>query len=326
MRAIVITQKGGPEVLAIEERPDPRQGPGEVLIEVKAFGLNHAEVYFRKGVWGDVAEISGIECVGLVKADPAGVLKAGQKVMALVGGLGRSRNGSYAELVTVPSTNVAAINSKLSWEELAAIPESYATAWTSLFGILRIKKGQTVVIRGATSALGQAAVNLAAHAGAHILATTRNAARAGLLATLGAKEVLLESSDLAKRIRERYPQGIDAVVDIVGNTTVLDSLAMVTRGGQVNLVGFLGGGGPLTLEPVFQIPSGVLLSVFASAVVTGTPEFPLSEIPFQAIVDRVADGTYKAKPAKVFRFDEIQAAHRLMESGGGPGGKLVVKL
>jgi len=326
MRAIVIKQYGGPEVLAIEERPDPQPEPGHVVIEVKAFGLNRAEIYFRKGVWGDVAEISGIECVGLVKADPAGVLKTGQKVLALVGGLGRNRNGSYAELVAVPSTNVAAINSKLSWEELAAIPESYATAWTSLFGILRLKKGQTVVIRGATSAVGQAAVNLAAHAGAQVLATTRNAARAALLESLGAKEVLLESSDLAKRIRQRYPRGIDAVVDIVGNTTVLDSLAMVTRGGHLNLVGFLGGGGPLTLEPVFQIPSGVLFSVFASAVVTGTPEFPLSEIPFQAIVDRVADGTYNAKPARVFRFDEIQTAHRLMESGSGPAGKLVVKL
>jgi NADPH:quinone reductase-like Zn-dependent oxidoreductase len=326
MRAIVITHSGGPEVLAIEERPDPRPTPGEVLIEVKAFGLNHAEVYFRKGVWGDVAEISGIECVGLVKTDPTGAFSPGQKVLALVGGLGRSRNGSYAELVTVPSTNVVAVNAALPWEELAAIPESYATAWTSLFGILRIKEGQTVVIRGATSALGQATVNLAAHAGARVLATTRNPARAALLETLGAKEVLLESADLAKRVRQRYPQGIDAVVDIVGNTTILDSLAMATRGGHVNLVGFLGGGGPLTLEPVFQIPSGVLFSVFASAIVTGAPEFPLSEIPFQAIVNRVIDGTYKAKPAKVFRFDEIQAAHRIMESDGGPGGKLVVKL
>jgi NADPH:quinone reductase-like Zn-dependent oxidoreductase len=90
-------------------------------------------------------------------------------------------------------------------------------------------------------------------------------------------------------------------------------------------VGFLGGGGPLTLEPVFQMPSGVHLSVFASALVTGTPAFPLSEIPFQAIVNNVAKGVYKAKPAKVFRFDEIQDAHRLMESNGA-GGKIVVRL
>lgn len=269
MRAIVIKQYGGPDVLAIEERPDPKAEPGQIVIEVGAFGLNHAEVYFRKGTWGDVAEITGIECVGVVKSDPTGRLAPGQKVMALVGGMGRSINGSYAELVRVPGTNVVAIDTKLSWEELAAIPESYATAWSGLVGILAVNKGQTVAIRGATSALGQAAVNIAAQLDARVIATTRSAARAALLEGLGARDVLLESPELSKRVRERYPEGIDAVLDIVGNTTILDSLAMLRRGGHACLVGFLGGGGPLSLEPVFQIPSGTHLSVFASAI--GTP-------------------------------------------------------
>jgi NADPH:quinone reductase len=325
MRAIVIKQYGGPEVLAIEERPDPQPQPGHAVIEVKAFGLNHAESYFRQGVWGDVAEISGIECVGLVKADPDGLLTRGQKVMALVGGMGRSISGSYAELVRVPRTNVVGIETGLPWEELAAIPESYATAWTSLVGIMALAGNEKVVVRGATSALGQAAVNIAAHAGARVIATTRNASRAPVLEALGAKEVLLESPELSRRVRERHLQGIDAALDIVGNTTVLDSLAMVRRGGYVCLVGFLGGGGPLGLEPVFQMPSGVHLSVFASALVTGTPAFPLSEIPFQAIVDRVAEGAYKAKPAEVFPFEQIQDAHRLMESNKAVG-KIVVRL
>jgi NADPH:quinone reductase len=203
MRAIVIKQYGGPEVLAIEERPDPKPEPGRVVIEVKAFGLNHAEIYFRRGVWGDVAEISGIECVGLVKADPDGRFTRGQKVIALVGGMGRNISGSYAELIRVPSTNVVAVETGLSWEELAAIPESYATAWTSLMGIMALAKGETVAIRGGTSALGQAAVNIAAHAGARVIATTRNASRAAMLKALGAKEVLLESPELSKRVREQ---------------------------------------------------------------------------------------------------------------------------
>jgi NADPH:quinone reductase len=325
MRAIVIKQYGGPEVLAIEERPDPNPEPGHVVIEVKAFGLNHAEIYFRKGIWGDVAEISGIECVGLVKADPDGRFARGQKVITLVGGMGRNISGSYAELVRVPSTNVVAVETGLSWEELAAIPESYATAWTCLMGIMALAKNETVAIRGGTSALGQAAVNIAAHAGARVIATTRNASRAAMLQALGAKEVLLESPELSKRVRERHSQGIDAVLDIIGNTTVLDSLAMLRRGGHACLVGFLGGGGPLALEPVFQMPSGVHLSVFASALVTGTTAFPVSEIPFQAIVDRVAEGAYRAKPAKVFGFEQIQDAHRLMESYEA-GGKIVVGL
>jgi NADPH:quinone reductase-like Zn-dependent oxidoreductase len=325
MRAIVIKQYGGPEVLQIEERPDPEPKPGHVVIDVKAFGLNHAEIYFRKGAWGDVAEITGIECVGTVRSDPDSRFAPSQKVMALVGGLGRSMNGSYAEQVCVPTTNVVAVDSNLSWEDLAAIPESYATAWTSLMGVLALGKGRIVAIRGATSALGQAAVNIANQAGARVVATTRNSSRAAMLDALGAKEVLLESPELAKRIREHHPQGIDAVLDIVGNTTVLDSLAMLKRGGHACLVGFLGGGGPLSLEPVFQIPSGRHLTVFASAVVTGTPEFPLSEIPFQAIVDRAAAGLYKTKPAKVFRFEDIQEAHRLAESSEA-GGKIVVRV
>ncbi len=233
---MVIKEYGGPEVLQIEERPDPIPQAGYVTIEVKAFGLNHAEIYFRKGVWGDVAEITGIECVGLVKADPNWRFKPGQKVMALVGGLGRSLNGSYAELVQVPSTNVVAVETELPWEVLAAIPESYATAWTSLIGILAIAKSQIVAIRGATSALGQAAVNIAAHAGAHVIATTRNASRMAMLEGLGAKELYLELPQLAKRVRERHSDGIDAVLDIVGNTTILDSLALLRRGGHACLV------------------------------------------------------------------------------------------
>src|ERR1700756_1478666 len=231
MRAIVIRQYGGPEGLGIQERPGPKNTSGQLLIEVKAFGLNRAEIYFRRGVWGDVAEISGIECVGVVMADPDGRLAIGQTVMALVGGMGRSINGSYAELVSVPSSNVVAVKTNLSWEDLAAIPESYATAWTSLCGILDLRPGQTIVIRGATSALGQAAVNIAAHAGARVIATTRNPKRAPLLESLGAGEVMLESPNLATPVRERHPRGIDAVLDIVGNTTVLDSLAMLRRGG-----------------------------------------------------------------------------------------------
>ena len=325
MRAIVIKQYGGPEVLHIEERPNPQPKPGQVAIDVKAFGLNHAEIYFRKGAWGDVAEISGIECVGVVRSDPDDRFAPGQKVMALVGGLGRSMNGSYAEQVCVPTSNVVAVNTDLSWEDLAAIPESYATAWTALTGIIALGEDQIVAIRGATSALGQAAGNIAAHAGARVIATTRNPSRAAMLERLGANEILLESAELAKRVRERHPRGIDAVLDIVGNTTVLDSVAMLKRGGHACVVGFLGGGGPLSLEPVFQIPSGRHLTVFASAVVTGTPEFPLSEIPFQAIVDRAAAGLYKARPAKVFRFEEIQEAHRLAESSEA-GGKIVIRL
>ena len=323
MRAIVIETYGGPEVLNIDRRPDPEPAPDQVLIEVKAFGLNHAECYFRSGAWGDVAEITGIECAGIVRTDPGGQFRGGQKVVAIVGGMGRTLNGSYAELVAVPRSNVAAIDTDLSWDALAAIPESYATAWTALIGVLDLKAGQTVLVRGATSALGQAAVNIARHAGAHVIGTTRSADRVEFLRDLGVHEAMFESKELSKRVRDAHPTGIDAVLDVVGNTTIIDSLATLRRGGGVCEVGFLGGGGALTMEPVFEIPSGRHLTTFASALVTGSAEFPISEIPFQAIVDRVAEGTYKAKPARVLPFEDIQEGHRMMEAAASTG-KMVV--
>lgn len=324
MRAIVREDYGGPEKLAIRDFPDPEPLPGHAVIEVKAFGINHAETYMRKGEWGDVAKVSGIECVGLVKACPTGEFTVGQKVAALMGGMGRSIDGSYAQFTRVPVSNVLPIASPLPWEELAAIPESYATAWTCLYCNLSLTAGQTLVIRGATSALGQAALNIAAHAGARVIATTRNPLRIEKLQSLGTQLVELEAPDLSRRIRELHPGGVDAVLELVGNSTLLDSFAMVRRGGRVCLAGFLGGLAPLaSFNPLLQMPSGVQFSFFGSFMF-GTREFPLAEVPMQT-VDRAAAGSYKAKPSRIFRFEEIAEAHRVMEANQA-GGKLVVRI
>jgi NADPH:quinone reductase-like Zn-dependent oxidoreductase len=326
MKAIVIRQYGGPEQLVIEELPKPEPRPGEVVIRVKAFGLNHAEIYFRKGIWGEVAKVSGIECVGVVDADPSGRLAPGQKVAALMGGMGRTFNGSYAEYTRVPAGNVVPIETALPWEEFAALPESYATAWTCLHRNLASKKGNEILVRGATSSLGQAAVNIAVHAGAAVIATTRNPARVASLEALGAERVILEGPEMARRLREFHPSGIDAVLELVGNSTLLDSLAMVHPDGRVCMAGFLGGGEPIkSFDPLFHLPSGVHLNFFASAFAFGTSQYPLSDIPLQAIVDRAASGEYRAKPARVFEFNQIQQAHRLMESNEA-NGKIVIQL
>src|SRR5262249_48301476 len=153
---------------------------------------------------------------------PGGEFVPGAKVAALMGGLGRAINGSYAEYTRAPVTNVAAIESDLSWAELAAIPETYATAWTCLFRNLEITKGQTLVIRGATSSFGQAALNMAVSAGVKVIATTRNRDRFPVLEALGASRVEVEGPDLSRRIAEA--KQLDAVLDLVGNSTILDSL------------------------------------------------------------------------------------------------------
>jgi NADPH:quinone reductase len=324
MRAIVITEPGGPEVLQIQELPDPVPGEGEVLIRVQAFGVNHAETHMRKGEWPEATPVSGIEAVGTVAADPSGALAEGTTVLAIMGGLGRVRNGSYAEYTAAPATNVATVVSSLDWTDLAAIPESYATAWLALHRNLDLRPGQSLLVRGGTSALGQAAINLAAEIGARVIATTRREERAGLLRSLGAESVVIDAGELAGAVRELEPRGVDAVLDLVGNSVLRDSLRAVRTGGRVCQAGFLGGLGPVDdFMPVFDMPSGVQFSFFGSFEVGGEA-FPLSAVPFQEIVDKVQAGVYRAKPARVFAFDEIAAAHRVMEAGQAAG-KLVVR-
>ena len=324
MRAIVITEPGGPEVLQIQELPEPIPGEGDVLIRVEAFGVNHAETHMRKGEWPESTPVSGIEAVGTVAADPSGALAEGTKVLAIMGGLGRVRNGSYAQFTAAPATNVAAIETSLDWTDLAAIPESYATAWLALHGNLELQPGQSLLVRGGTSALGQAAINLAADLGARVIATTRRAERAGLLRSLGAEDVVIDTGEVAGAVRELEPDGVDCVLDLVGNSVLRDSVRAVRAGGRVCQAGFLGGLGPVEdFMPVFDLPSGVQLSFFGSFEVGGEA-FPLSAVPFQEIVDKVQAGVYRAKPARVFAFEEIAEAHRMMEASQAAG-KLVVR-
>jgi len=321
MRAIVLEKFGGLDSLVYKEIPDPEPKAGHVVIEVKAFGLNHAEMHMRRGECAEAAKVIGIECVGLVKVCPGGEFPVGAKVAALMGGLGRTINGSYAECTRAPASNVALIESDLPWAELAAIPETYATAWTCLFRNLEIAKDQLLVIRGATSSFGQAAVNMAVNAGARVIATTRNKQRFTMLEELGAERVELEGPDLSKRIAEA--KRLDAVLDLVGNSTILDSLAMLRRGGRACLAGWLGGLAPIKdFNPLLQMPSGVYLTFFGSFVF-GTPGFPLSDVPLQEIAQQVAAGRLKAKPTRVFGFEEIHEAHRVMEASEA-GGKMVV--
>src|SRR6516225_12042030 len=160
MRAIVITQPGGPEVLQVQEVADPVPAAGEVLIRVMAFGVNHAETHMRKGEWPEATPVSGIEAVGTVMTDPSGALAEGTRVLTIMGGLGRTRNGSYAEYTVAPAANVATVETSLDWADLAAIPESYATAWLALHGNLELEAGQSLLVRGASSALDRKSTRL----------------------------------------------------------------------------------------------------------------------------------------------------------------------
>ncbi len=190
MKAVILTAPTPAEQVRLCEVPVPAVRPGWVLVKVKAFGMNHSEQILRlseiQANYIQKPIIPGIECVGEI-ADPSdSQFATGQKVAALMGGMGRSFSGSYAEYALLPAHHVFAVSSDLSWAQLAAVPETYFTAWGSLFASLHLKSEDTLLVRGGTCALGYAAIQLAKALGCRVIATTHRSEKLPLLAAADA--------------------------------------------------------------------------------------------------------------------------------------------
>jgi NADPH:quinone reductase-like Zn-dependent oxidoreductase len=325
MKAILIKEKGGAENLVLKDYEKPVAREGSVLIKILAFGINRAEIYMRRGDWGDTTDIIGIECVGLVENDPSGNLKKGQQVAALVGGMSRNINGSYAEYTNVPMTNVVPFRSGLPWNELAAIPETYATAWAILNWCLEANRGETLLVRGGTSTVGMAGVVLARQMGMNVIATTRNPGRIGLLKKLGATAVIVDEGRIDMEVMAIEPGGVDQVMELVGTASLEDSMSCIRPRGGICLAGFLGGMKPIEqFQPIFQIPSGVRVTTLASAFAFGQKGFELSAIPLQKIITDIEEGRIPNILSRSFKVVEIAEAHRLVETNMA-NGKVVVE-
>jgi NADPH2:quinone reductase len=183
MRAIVVNEPGGPEVLRLEERPVPEPRQGWVLVRVRAFGLNHAELITRSGGSGDAVRfprVIGIECVGEVVDGGGGDLQPGQTVVAVMGGMGRDHDGGYQEYALLKADWVTPVQTSLDWATLGALPESFGTAWGSLEP-LTLGPGDRLLVRGGTSSVGMAATTLGVARGLDVLATTRQEHKIGAL-------------------------------------------------------------------------------------------------------------------------------------------------
>jgi len=322
MKAIRVRRPGGPEVLEIEELPRPEPRVGWVRIRVRAFGLNRSEMYTRQGHSPSVQfpRVLGIECVGVVDDAGGTDLSIGQTVAALMGEMGRAYDGGYAEYTLVPRDRVLPVRTDLTWDVLAALPETYLTAWGSLVEAMDLEVGQTLLIRGATSSVGMAAVSLAKGMGVHVLATTRDPAKADVLRQNGVDDLVIDTGRIAEDVGRRVAGGVDAVLELIGPVTLLDSLRAVRRRGIVCHTGLLGNVWIMErFEPLEDIPSTVKLTTYGSS----TTSAERSTAALQEIVDGVAAGRYRANIEKRFRFDEIVAAHRFMEQNRGSG-KLVV--
>lgn len=315
MRAVVLDSVTEASDIALSEYPVPEVRPGWVLIKVKAFGLNHSEQILRLNeIRADYIQkpvIPGIECVGEIVDPSDSGLPAGQKVAALMGGMGRSFNGSYAEYALLPRRNVFTFESDLSWEELGAVPETYFTAWGSLFECLQLTAEDTLLIRGATCALGYAAIQIAKALGCKVTATTHRAEKLPLIQT--ADETLIDDGKLTGKL-----QGITKALDLIGPRNLRDTLTSVEKGGIVCQTGILGGVYTLNgFDPIKDIPNGVYLTGF------------FSNYPTQKVMTEIFTflSNHKLTPVigKVFDFDNIKDAIASQDNGR-INGKIVVKV
>jgi NADPH:quinone reductase len=321
MRAVVLDAPGPPEAFEIRELPIPEPAPGWVLIEIKAFGINHAELYSRLGMSGDdvtFPRVFGIEAAGVVAAAPGGEFEVGQQVVALMGGMGRQFDGGYAEYTCVPAAVVIAFRSELDWATLGAIPEMLQASYGSLTVGLDFQPGQTLLIRGGTSAVGMAATVLAKDRGMTVLSTTRRPERFDALRGVGVDHPIVDDGEVSAKVREIVPGGVDVALELVGVDTLPDTMRALALHGVACFTGMLSQHWSVPdWYPNDFIPHGARLTAYAGEA----SDLPAAVL--QKFVDDVAAGHVSVPLFRTYPMEEIAAAHRDMEAGAATG-KLVV--
>ncbi|WP_039939581.1 alcohol dehydrogenase catalytic domain-containing protein [Streptomyces himastatinicus] len=323
MRAVVVTRPGDLDALEIKDVPVPAPQPGWVRIKVKAFGVNESEVTTRKGESDPEVtypRIPGIEGVGVIDQAPEDSgLRPGQQVATMMGGMGRSFDGSYAQYVTVPATQVIPFETALPWEVVGALPEMFQTAYGSLTTGLGLSAGQTLLIRGGTSTVGLSAATIAKDLGATVLSTTRSPKRAAELRAVGVDHPLVDDGTIADQVRELMPDGVDSALELVGCSVLADTLRAVRRHGTVCFTGALAGQWTIPDFTPFVIPGGVRLTAYAGEAADLPAEV------FRHQLQSIAEGRLKAPVAKVYHgLEQVRAAQADVEAGTTPGKHVVL--
>ncbi|MET4052439.1 NADPH2:quinone reductase [Frigoribacterium sp. PvP054] len=320
MRAIVLDGPGAPDVLEIRDVPRPGATAGQVLIEVRAFGLNRSELHFRQGLgsFGSFPRVPGIEAVGVVVEAPGGEFEPGTQVAALMGGMGRTIDGGYAEYVTVPAASVVPFTSSLDWSVIGAIPEMLQTAYGSLVTGVDAQPGDTLLIRGGTSSVGLALAVIAKQRGMTVISTTRSTAKSAVLEAAGVDHVVIDDGAITDAVRRIVPEGVSGAVELVGAPTLRDTLRATAVHGTVCFTGMLSDQWTVPdFYPIDYLPNGVRLTAYSGEA----SDLPAAVL--QDFLDAVGAGRVTVPIGRVYAFDAIVQAHSDMESGAAPG-KLVV--
>ncbi|WP_243405299.1 zinc-binding dehydrogenase [Solimicrobium silvestre] len=310
MRAVVLCEPGGPKNLVLTELPMPQPRPGWVRIAIRAFGLNRSELHTRLGLSQGVTfpRVLGIEAVGVVDACPDGSVPLGQQVATMLGGMGRVFDGGYAEYVVVPCSQVIQFQSNLPWDVLGAVPETLQTAYGSLSVGLDLQAGQSLLIRGGTSALGLAAATLAKEIGATVIATTRQMDRINALLAHGVDYAIVDQGEINVEVRKIFPRGVDAALELVGTPTLSDTLRATRVHGTVCFTGMLSNQWTVKdFYPIDYIPRGVRLTSYAG----GASDLPAAVL--QKYLEQVAANMSTLGPIHTYSLDEIPRAHADME-------------
>jgi NADPH:quinone reductase-like Zn-dependent oxidoreductase len=324
MRAIVLSKPGGADTLVPTEVPKPEVRPGWVRIRIKAFGINESEVTSRKGESDPdftYPRILGIEGVGIIDAAPIDSdLRPGQKVATMMGGMGRSFDGSYADYTLVPAGQVIPFETDLPWETVGALPEMFQTAYGSLTTGLELRAGQTLLIRGGTSTVGLSAATIAKEMGATVLSTTRSPERIEWLRERGIDHPIVDNGPIADTVRTIAADGVDAALELVGMSTLQDTLACVRTRGTVCFTGALGGQWAIKdFSPFGYIPSGVRLTTY------GGEAADLPAKVFARQLDAISDGRLTVAIGGVYHgLDQVGRAQADLEAGDTPGKHVVV--
>ncbi|MCT2585872.1 NAD(P)H-quinone oxidoreductase [Actinophytocola gossypii] len=325
MQAIVISEPGGPDVLTWTEQPDPRPGPGEVLLDVAASAVNRADLLQRQGVYPPppgASEVPGLECSGVVAALGEGVaeFRVGDEVCALLAG------GGYGQRVAVPVGQVLPVPAGVDLVTAASLPEVACTVWSNVVLTAGLVAGEVLLVHGGAGGIGTHAIQVGKALGATVAVTAGSRERLDRCAVLGA-DVLVNygEQDFVEQVRAATDgHGADVVLDNMGAKYLPGNVSVLARNGRLVVIGMQGGvKGELNL--------GKLLAKCGSVTATTLRNRPLEEK--AAIVDEVATqlwplveaGTVQPVVHEVLPVERAADAHRAMEDGG-VFGKLILRM